>query len=503
MSDDSLASDQLRSATVRGLRWTIVARPVSELSIVASMLVLARLVAPAEFGRYSVAAIGLSLAAIPSGALTAAVVQRRSLDRGHMQGTFALTLGIGLLLSGLMALLAGFVVAQVFDARTAVLVRLSIPAAFLTMAITVPTARLQRDLRFKRIAIIAVTSDVIQGATGIVLAVMGLQAKALIVACDAATLAGALLTLVWAPPPRPRLLWGKTRELLGYSGAYTLASISWVGFQNCDYAILDAKVSPLAAGLYYRAYSTGVKYQDKIGQVMSSVGFPVLARSRTDGAMDELRAAMSQLLALVLFPLLVLLAITAPEFVPWLYGARWTPAVVPTQILAIGGASTLLTNVVGAVFQAGGRKRALMGFGWGHFLTYATAVFLTCSHGIVAVAIAAAVVHTAFLFVAYLLLYSGKPGQAFAALARDTGATLLGCAALAGAAIPISIATAGHVPVIAYMALVCSIGGAAYLLTLRLAAPQSWQLLRKLVTHLLPYRLRRRSIVPARVQSAA
>jgi lipopolysaccharide exporter len=486
MSDDSLSNDELRTATVHGLRWTMVARPFSELAIVASMLLLARLVSPAEFGRFSVAAVCLALAAIPSGAISAALVQRRSLEREHVQGALSLTLIVGLLLSGMMMLVATLVIAPVFDARTATLVRLSLPTAFLTMAVTVPTAMLQRELQFKRIAIISVTSDVVQAAVGIALAVAGLESKALIFGYDAAAAATYALTVCWARTPAPRFRRRETRELLGYSGAYTLASISWVGFQNCDYAILDAKVSPLAAGLYFRAYSTGVKYQDKVGQVMSSVGFPVLARSRTDADMGELRATMSQLLALVLFPLLVLLAITAPTLVPWLYGARWAPAVVPTQILAIGGASTLLTNVVGAVFQAGGRKRALMGFGWGHFLCYATAVFLTCSHGIVAVAVAAAVVHTCFLLVAYLLLFPGRPLQALAALVRDTGAALLGCAALAAIALPISLSLRGHVPVVAYMAIVCGTGAVVYLAGIRIATPRSWRMLVKLASHLAP-----------------
>ena len=87
--------------------------------------------------------------------------------------------------------------------------------------------------------------------------------------------------------------------------------------------------------------------------------------------MDAFRGRMSQMLALILFPLLALLAILAPVLVPWLYGSQWKPAVTPTQLLVIGGAATLLINAVGVVFQAGGRKRALMGYGWGHFTVYA------------------------------------------------------------------------------------------------------------------------------------
>ena len=41
--------------------------------------------------------------------------------------------------------------------------------------------------------------------------------------------------------------------------------------------------------------------------------------------------------------------------IPWLFGARWTQAVLPTQILALGGAATLVTDCAGAVLMARGR----------------------------------------------------------------------------------------------------------------------------------------------------
>ena len=92
--------------------------------------------------------------------------------------------------------------------------------------------------------------------------------------------AAGAVAFIWGTPPLPCLRWRAMRDLLGYAGAYSLANISWVGFANCDYAIIAASVSPLAAGFYFRAYSTGVQYQNKIGQVMTSVAFPVLPARR-------------------------------------------------------------------------------------------------------------------------------------------------------------------------------------------------------------------------------
>src|SRR5439155_6113348 len=129
----------------------------------------------------------------------------------------------------------------------------------------------------------------------------------------------------------------------------------WVGFRNCDYAIVGARLGAVQAGLYFRAYSIAIEYQKKISLVMSAVGFPVLSRAGSAEEMAALRGQMVRLLTIVLFPLLVLLAVLAPVFVPWLFGPAWAPAVVPTQILALGGAATLVIDAVGAALMAQGR----------------------------------------------------------------------------------------------------------------------------------------------------
>ena len=83
---------------------------------------------------------------------------------------------------------------------------------------------------------------------------------------------------------------------------------------------------------------------------------------------------------------------------PFVFGARWASAVVPVQILALGGASTLVINAAGTVLMAKGRARALLGYGFAHFIVYGITVMLVVQWGIVAVAIDASVVHSIFLW---------------------------------------------------------------------------------------------------------
>lgn len=498
----SRPADELRRAALGGLRWTSLGRAAAELSLLGSMVVLARLIPPAEFGPYAVAVVAQELVlGVQSQGIGNALVQRPAAGREHRQAGFALVL-IGAVALALVVLAASrLVAAPVFGAPTATLVALTAPYSIVLGLGIVPTATLRRRLAFRRLAVIDIAGTALRVGGSIALAASGWGAKSLVLG----TLAGAVVATVaaWlsAPPPLPRLRRGPARDLLGFGAPASLAAISWTCFRNCDYAIVGARLGTLQAGLYFRAYQLAVEYQKKVSDLMTTVAFPVLARSSNAADLAALRGQVVRLLTMVLFPLLTLLAIVAPELIPWLLGNPWRATVVPTQILALGGAATLVIDTTGVALAAGGRSRAMLGFGVAHFAVYAAAVWVVAGHGIAAVATAAAVVHTAFMLAGYALMLSRSSFGVLRELAADVAPATVASLALAALAVPSSIAlSAAATPVLAQMAVVGTGGLAAYLLALRLAFPVAWRELTACARRLLPSRV---PALRARVPSPA
>jgi PST family polysaccharide transporter len=268
-----------------------------------------------------------------------------------------------------------------------------------------------------------------------------------------------------------------------------MAAVSWVGFNNVDYAIIGARLNAFQTGLYFRAYTLAIEYQKKVSVVMGQVGFPVLSRTRDADELTEMHRQMVRLLTIMLFPLLVLLAIEAPVLVPFLLGSAWSEATVPVQILALGGAATLVIDAAGTVLMATGRTRALLGYGIAHFLAYGLAVYAVVPYGIVAVAVAAAVVHTLFLIVAYALLLRGSPEHTLRRLWSDIAPATVSCLGLAAVVVPANFAlSAAHVPAIVQLTVVGLIAAPPYLLTLRVCFPEISRRQRLIVVRLLPNR---------------
>jgi lipopolysaccharide exporter len=488
MTSDSRSREELRTAAAQGVRWSAISRPLIEVVQLGSIVVLARLIAPSEFGRYAVAGIAAEVAKmLVAGGLVNALVQRKTLDREHAQAGMAIGLLGGSAVTALTLAGASLVVAPIFGARTALLVAILAPLCLVETLVATPIATLRRRLAFRRLSELEILNAVVRVAVSLALALVGLGGEALVLGVVAGALVAAVAAWISAPPPLPRLDRVAARELLGYAVPLSLATISWVGFGNIDYAIVGARLGPLRTGYYYRAYTVAVEYQGKIGLLMNQVGFPVLARTNHEGEVAQLYSQMIRMLTIVLFPLLVLLAIAAPVAVPFLFGPRWGGAIVPTQILALGGASMILFNGVGTVFMATGRVRALLGYGWAQFIVYGVAVFLAAPLGLTAVAIAAAIVHALFAVFFYIVMLQGSSESAMRRLWSDIEPATVSCLGLAVVAVPASIAlSAAHMPAVLWLAALTLLALPPYLLTLRVLFPAAWRSQCAALGHILP-----------------
>ena len=90
------------------------------------------------------------------------------------------------------------------------------------------------------------------------------------------------IAMTGARPPLPRLRRRAVRDISEFGLPAALAAVAWTGFANGDYAVIAARLGTVAAGQYWRAYTLAVSYQSKVSILMQSMAFPLLSRSATD-----------------------------------------------------------------------------------------------------------------------------------------------------------------------------------------------------------------------------
>jgi len=145
----------------------------------------------------------------------------------------------------------------------------------------------------------------------------------------------------------------------------------------------------------------------RINPILTAVAFPVFAaRQSEDEVLRRGYLEMVRLLALILLPILLALALTAPLLVPVIFGPRWQMAAPLIQILTLLGLAKGLSNPSGTIFLSKGR--ADIGFKWNLLVALTnTVVFLAAvSFGITALAWSHSLLCVGYLLVALWILRS-------------------------------------------------------------------------------------------------
>ena len=452
--------ERLRDAAVAGVRWVVVARVVGEGVQLLSAIALARLLVPAEFGHAAIALILVPLAAILTfEGFGSALVQRKQVDREHMEAATLASIVAGFLLSVLAFFVTPLLVAPLFGERTADLVQLASPLFLIAGFGAVSRSVLWRNLDFRRVSLIESSGVAVGAAVAVVLALGGLEGEAIVLGALAGAVVASALLLVVARPYPPRWRGQHLREIVGFGGPASGAGLLHVAITNVDYTILAARLNPAQVGFYWRAFQLGVVYQDKISGVMMNLAFPVYSRTRDLAQLARLHERATRVHAAVVVPLLAILIVTAPVLIPWAFGAKWGPSVLPTQILAVAGMVAAILTGFAQVLLAAGRPRPLMWFNVALLAVYAGVVMATAERGIVTVAVAVVAVYLAQLVVVYTVLFRRIVGIAVDRMVRDLAPAVVGSAALMAVCFPLTRALRdAAVPPVLILAAVGALG---------------------------------------------
>lgn len=330
----------LTHRTMAGILWMACSKGAQTGLQMLVLAILARLVTPADFGVVSAALVVIGLSSIVSQlGVGPALVQRPDLQPRHVDTAFTSSLLLGLLLGGAIWGIAG-PAASFFRIPEAAPVLRALAWTFPLQGLGIAAEALKkRELCFRWLATLEVVAYAAGfGLVGISLAALGLGVWALV----AANVAHALVrsgVLLASHPPRLRHSGDRRsfRELMYFGGGFTLAKLANYAALQGDNLVVARTLGPAALGFYGRAYQLMTAPAHGIGSILDAVLFPAMARVQDDA--ERLRPAFRRgvaLIAILVLPASLGLAIVAPEVVRVVLGPQWGPVVPAFQILAFG-----------------------------------------------------------------------------------------------------------------------------------------------------------------------
>jgi O-antigen/teichoic acid export membrane protein len=381
----------LGGTVLRGLVWLGGVRWAGQLFTWGSTLVIARLLAPEDYGLVALAMVLTGfLEVITDLGLGSALVQSRDLTKRDVEATMGVTCWLGLGASVLVALSAPLWAHLQGDPRIIPIVRALAVGVFLTTAAAVPYSMLHRRLAFGLVA----RAQFLRGlvAAGVTLGgAFILQSYwALVVGFLAGKVVFTIL-LIWAEPSVPRLPAPDTKvgTLLRFGGILTADRIFNYARTNIDVALVGALLGTRMVGLYVMATSLARLPLEKLGSAFEPVAYPTFARLRSDvPGLRRYFLGLSLGTMAIALPACLGLIVTAKLLVPAVIGPQWTAVVLPLQIAAVATPLAFHLGLVSALFNAMGRVELSLRITTLTSILTIAAVLISVKFGIAAVAAA-------------------------------------------------------------------------------------------------------------------
>jgi O-antigen/teichoic acid export membrane protein len=358
---DQLVRRALRGTVALGLRQG----GVVGLNLLGGVL-LARLLAPAEFGVYAVVLFLRSfLIAFGDAGLGASLIRQPEEPAvADYRAVFTIQqVLVGLTTLGLLVVAPAIAGAYHLPSGGLWLLRLVAVSLLLTSLQSIPSVRLERRLAFGPLATAGIAEAVTFNVVAVGLAALGAGVVSFGVALAAQSLVGAVVLVIAGRWPVGWVLdWPRVRRHLGFG----------LPFQGILFvSLVKDSITPVLIGLASGARDVGyVRWAQTFG-AFSVLALMLLQRvylpffSRLQGQGDRLSRAVAQSIratnALVA-PLAVVSLVLAPAITRLVFGPQWLPALPIFYLLWLANLFVPTATPLLALLNALGESRIAFGF---------------------------------------------------------------------------------------------------------------------------------------------
>ncbi len=396
MTDDvdkqiSAPTDNLRYRVASGVAFIGVAQAVRVAVQFVSVIVMSRLLTPADFGVMAMISPVIAFVMLLQGmGLASAVANARDVTHSQLSTVFWINVGISAALAVLVA--AGAPLVGIFYNEPATVGPTIAMAAliFVSGLGSQHTALINRQMRFRRTAIVDAASSVLSLAAGICVALVWPNPWALvssIVAGSLVSLVGAWWVSQWRPG-RPSSI-KEVSVFLRFGRGVTGFNLANFLARNLDNVLIGRFAGTAELGFYDRAYKLLLFPLQQINGPVARVLTPVLSRLAHEP--ERYRSAYTravQQILLATVPGVICLLTNAATAIPTVLGQQWTPTIPIFMWLGFSALIQPMSATTGWLFITQHRTDEFAA--WGVFVAITCIGAFVCGLSWGAVGVAAA-----------------------------------------------------------------------------------------------------------------
>lgn len=331
-------------------------------------LILARLLMPEDFGYIGMLTIFISVSqTLVDGGFGSALIQKKEPTQTDYSTIFFWNLAFSVILYGVLYFVAPHIALFFKLPLMGRILRVLGLVLIINAVIIVQNNRLRKQLAFRTIALINISSLLCASVIAICAAYKGFGVWSLVIM---QLLYGILQNcLLWGVVhwlPDLTFSFESLKKLFGFGGYLLAANILQVICQNLQGIIIGRKFSATQMGFYSQAKKLDDVSSYALPNIIVQVLFPVYSQFQNDKQkLQGLLGISIRVISFLIFPLMLLLMLVAEPLIVFLYGEKWLSCVPFFQILCIGGIFVCLQNINYYAVAAVGKSDAL--FRWSFY----------------------------------------------------------------------------------------------------------------------------------------
>lgn len=327
-----------KSNVISSLIWKFLERGGTQGVQFIVSIILARLLAPADFGVIALVLVFLNIADVfVQSGFNTALVQKKDADNLDFSSVFYVSIGVSVLLYVAIFFSAPFVANFYNRPELVSIVRVLSFTLIIGAVNSIQEAYITRNLLFKKLFYRSISVAIPAGAIGIFFAYRGMGVWALVI--QRLATAFLLCLFMWFSVKwRPQLIFSisRVKKLFSFGWKLLASALLNTGYNELHSFVIGKMFAPAALGFYSRGHQFPSIIVSNVNTSIQSVLLPTMSSYQDDRVrLKQMTRRAIVTSSYVIVPLMACLAALAKPLVLVLLGEKWLPCVPFIQICCI------------------------------------------------------------------------------------------------------------------------------------------------------------------------
>lgn len=345
----------MRDIVLNSLKWVALGKIVGQSIRWLTTIFTLRFLFPEDYAVMALSSFFLALLwAFSNGGIASALIRTKKIDDKLVGEFFTLSIIAHSLFFLLLQAIAEPLAQAYNDPRLADVIRVTSCTFLISLIGFVPSTILNRDMQFKKLAIVDALSESVGALTTVFLAWKGWGYWSLVIG----VLVSEFVKQTGYALRNPKWIWPsrftqKIKEIVSFAWkSATQAAIGYTVF-NVDVAIAGLFLTTAELGFYQFAVVLAMMPAAKVLPMLRQVALPVYSKIQNDpSSLERYFLKTQRISALIFVPIFWGIGAVASTLVPVVFGEKWEPAAILIAVYCITMPLKCLEQLFGPLLKA-------------------------------------------------------------------------------------------------------------------------------------------------------